>query len=118
MTTTNTFTTMIKGTPYNVDNSLKGYDLAAPKGSYVHYFATNEAEKTLVIQFNNGTVFKYKEVPKEVMDGIKNAASAGSYFHKAIKDKFESEHVGKDLFQPVIDDDEDDDLLGDLYDEI
>lgn len=118
MTTQNNFAATIHGTPYSVDSSLKGYDLAAPKGSYVHYFATNEAEKTLVIQFNNGNCFKYKEVPKEVMQGIKNAASAGSYFHKAIKDKFESEPAGSDLFQAAGDEDEDDDLLGELYYEI
>ena len=41
----------------------------------------------LEIEFNNGA-YQYSGVPKVVHSGLMSASSAGSYFHRNIKDKY------------------------------
>jgi len=41
--------------------------------------------KTLEIEFNNGSVYQYFDVPKSIYDGLMNAESHGKYFDANIK---------------------------------
>jgi hypothetical protein len=42
----------------------------------------------LEIEFRGGAVYQYFMVPKKVYDGLKGAASKGSFFARYIKDRF------------------------------
>lgn len=42
----------------------------------------------LTIMFKNGTEYKYSDVPKNVYDDFKTCDSAGQFFGKHIKGKF------------------------------
>ncbi len=42
----------------------------------------------LEIEFKSGAVYQYFLVPKKIYDGLRGAASKGSYFGRYIKDKF------------------------------
>ncbi len=42
----------------------------------------------LYLEFNNGGVYRYAEVPKKVFDDLLVAESAGKFFHAEIKPKF------------------------------
>ena len=52
-------------------------------------------EKTLVLKvtFNNGSVYNYYDVPKEVADEFANAPSKGMYLRAVIKDAYRYEKV-------------------------
>ncbi len=43
------------------------------------------ATKTLELEFQNGGVYQYYEVPRDVYDGLMKADSHGRYFISAIK---------------------------------
>jgi frataxin-like iron-binding protein CyaY len=43
---------------------------------------------TMTIQFKNGTIYVYKNVPQALYDEFIVAESAGKYFHKYIKPVF------------------------------
>jgi hypothetical protein len=45
----------------------------------------DEASATLEIEFNNGGVYEYYNVPSNIHEGLMNAASHGQYFDKYIK---------------------------------
>jgi len=53
----------------------------------------DESEKLLTLTFASGGAYSYKDVPKEVFDGLLAAESAGKYFHANIRNKFASEKV-------------------------
>jgi len=53
----------------------------------------DESEKLLTLTFASGGAYSYKDVPKEVFDGLLAAESAGKYFHSHIKGKYETERV-------------------------
>lgn len=48
--------------------------------------------ETLEIEFDNG-VYQYSRVPKEVHSGLMSTSSAGRYFHRNIKGKYDSVKV-------------------------
>lgn len=39
----------------------------------------------LEVEFNNGAVFQYFDVPERVYDGLMSASSIGSHFHRYVK---------------------------------
>jgi len=44
--------------------------------------------KTLEIEFHDGGIYQYFEVPETVFHGLMGVPSHGSYFHRYIKDKY------------------------------
>jgi len=42
---------------------------------------------TLEIEFHNGDVYQYFDVPQSTYDALMHASSHGSYFHRYIKDR-------------------------------
>ena len=48
----------------------------------------NEDEKLLFIQFNNGSVYSYVDVPADLVEKLHAAESVGSFFNANIKTKF------------------------------
>ena len=53
----------------------------------------DEPEQTLAVQFTNGTLFHYSNVPPETYKAMTEAKSVGSYFSFAIRGKFEGVKV-------------------------
>ncbi|MCA1762425.1 MAG: KTSC domain-containing protein [Flavobacteriales bacterium] len=45
----------------------------------------------LEVEFHNGTIYQYFDVPEKVYTGLINAPSHGAYFQYEVKDKFSSE---------------------------
>lgn len=41
--------------------------------------------KTLEVEFNNGGIYQYFNVPESVYNGLMNASSHGSYFDSNVK---------------------------------
>jgi hypothetical protein len=48
---------------------------------------------TLRISFKSGGVYDYANVPESRWEGLRNAVSKGSYFHRYIKDKYRTRKV-------------------------
>jgi hypothetical protein len=61
--------------------------------NYVVYPDEHSAAGCLSLQFKNGTIYKYKDVPAHVRDELVNAESFGKFFAENIKDKFVTEKV-------------------------
>ncbi len=47
----------------------------------------DEEQQTLEIEFTNGAVYRYFDVPPEVHRGLMAAESHGRYFHQHVRDK-------------------------------
>ncbi len=45
----------------------------------------DEPRHTLEIEFNNGDVYEYFDVPEHVFNGLMNADSHGRYFHRHVR---------------------------------
>ncbi len=45
--------------------------------------------RVLEIEFKNGQVYRYKEVPRNVYDELMKAESIGTYVNANIRDKFD-----------------------------
>lgn len=43
------------------------------------------SEKTLAVEFSDGSVYHYHNVEKDVHEGLISAKSVGSYFHTNVK---------------------------------
>jgi lysyl-tRNA synthetase, class II len=56
-------------------------------------FDYDAATKTLLLEFDNGTVYKYHDVPDSIYQGLKIAPSAGQYFNANIKEKYGHDQV-------------------------
>ena len=53
----------------------------------------NTEDKTLLIEFNNNSLYKYNEVPWEVFTKFRMAESQGKYFNSDISKKYKYEKV-------------------------
>lgn len=51
-------------------------------------------DRTLEIQFKNGAIYKYADVPPEVYHGLLQAGSPGKYFYANIKGKYQTTKLG------------------------
>jgi hypothetical protein len=52
------------------------------------------AERILEVKFTSGQLYTYVDVPPDVVQGLRDAESKGSYMHSAIIDVFPY-HVGR-----------------------
>jgi hypothetical protein len=53
--------------------------------SQISSIGYNRSMEILEVEFNNGAVFQYSEIPEKIYCGLINASSIGSYFHRIIK---------------------------------
>lgn len=53
----------------------------------------NTEDKTLLIEFNNNSLYQYNEVPWEVFTKFRMAESQGKYFNSNISKKYKYEKV-------------------------
>jgi hypothetical protein len=50
--------------------------------------------QTLEIEFHQGGVYQYDDVPENVYRGLLEAESAGTYFYREIRDNYPTTHLG------------------------
>lgn len=55
----------------------------------------DDLTNTLRIRFNAGGIYEYYGVPQVVVNELRQAASAGSYFHEFIREKFSFKRIAK-----------------------
>lgn len=48
---------------------------------------------TLEVEFHNGSVYRYRPVPKEMWQSLRKAPSVGQYFQAFVRDHFETLRV-------------------------
>lgn len=53
----------------------------------------NTENKTLLIEFNNNSVYQYNEVPWEIFTKYRMAESQGKYFNTNISKKYKYEKI-------------------------
>jgi hypothetical protein len=53
----------------------------------------NTEDKTLLIEFNNNSLYQYNELPWEVFTKFRMAESQGKYFNSDISKKYKYEKV-------------------------
>ncbi|CAN4268299.1 KTSC domain containing protein [Methylophilaceae bacterium] len=53
--------------------------------SNIARFAYDEANNVLKVEFKNGGIYDYFDVPQPVFDGMRNAPSKGQYLAQQIK---------------------------------
>ena len=53
----------------------------------------DEMEQTLEVEFSNGHIWQYMDVPEVAYSGMIESASIGKHFHQNIKNSFESVQV-------------------------
>lgn len=59
--------------------------LPTPESSNIARFSYDEANQVLKIEFKNGSIYDYFEVPENVYEGMRNAPSKGQYLAQQIK---------------------------------
>lgn len=67
---------------------IKRIPVASSNIASVGYDAEN---KRLEIEFHHGGIYRYMDVPEDVVEGLMSASSYGSYFHHNIKDNYKYE---------------------------
>ena len=63
--------------------------------SMISAFKYDEAEKTLDVMFTRTGLYRYFDVPPDVVEGLRKASSKGSYMRYAIIDFYNYENRGR-----------------------
>jgi hypothetical protein len=53
----------------------------------------NTEEKTLMVEFNNGAIYEYNEVPWEIFTKFRMAESQGKFFNTSISKTYKYQKV-------------------------
>jgi len=64
------------------------FPLLKSTSNVIKSFDYDGATQTLRVEFNNGSVYKYHDVPDSVYQELKIAASVGQYFNTHIREKY------------------------------
>lgn len=89
----------VKNKPVEVHDSLKKFAVHHTQSSFIGYFATNKADREMVVQFKTGECVLFSEVPEEVIDAATKAESIGKFFHAHIKGHYPVFPLEKNLIQ-------------------
>lgn len=64
-----------------------------PGSSNLSSAAYDDKARELTIAFLSGDSYLYRSVPYEVWHGLQHAQSAGSYFHRQIKNRYPADRL-------------------------
>ena len=64
-----------------------------PTSGNVERTTYKSSDDLLEVEFLNGGIYQYKDVPKDIWEGMKIADSVGSYLHQHIKGNYRYEKV-------------------------
>ena len=56
--------------------------------SVIRFFRYDTAKRQLLIVFQSGRRYVYRDVPKEIHDGMRASLSKGEYFNAHIRDRY------------------------------
>jgi hypothetical protein len=59
-----------------------------PQSSNVARFGYDEETRVLKVEFKNGAVYDYYDLPEQVFNGMKSAPSVGQYLAQQIKGSY------------------------------
>jgi hypothetical protein len=68
--------------------------LISVRSSNLAAIGYNAKAKTLHVEFLNGAVWQYFDVPAGIWNGLRSAKSHGQYFHQNIRTSFRSAQLG------------------------
>jgi lysyl-tRNA synthetase, class II len=64
------------------------FPLLKTSSNVIRSFDYEESTQTLRVEFYNGSVYKYRDVPKKVYQELESAPSVGQYFNAHIREKY------------------------------
>lgn len=59
------------------------------KSTAITSMGYDERNRILEIEYKNGSVYRYKEVPRHVWDELKRSDAIGAYVNANIRDKYD-----------------------------
>lgn len=59
-----------------------------PESSNISRFSYDEQSQVLKVEFKNGSVYDYFDVPEHVFDSMKSAQSKGQYLAQQVKGSY------------------------------
>ena len=59
-----------------------------PQSSNIVRFGYDKESRVLKVEFKNGSVYDYFDVPDQVFNGMKSASSVGQYLAQQVKGRF------------------------------
>ncbi len=59
--------------------------IETPESSNIARFAYDDTSHVLKVEFKNGGMYDYFDVPQHVFDGMRNAPSKGQYLAQQVK---------------------------------
>ena len=62
--------------------------IPTPQSSNVVGFGYDDERRVLKVEFKNGSVYDYFDVPDQVFNGMKSASSVGQYLAQQVKGTF------------------------------
>ena len=62
--------------------------IPTPQSSNVAGFGYDDERRVLKVEFKNGSVYDYFDVPDQVFNGMKSASSVGQYLAQQVKGTF------------------------------
>ncbi len=68
-------------------------EMHSVQSSNINAIGYDEGSETLQIEFINGGMYQYFDVPRQVFDGIMNADSKGKFLHSNIKGAYRYSRV-------------------------
>jgi hypothetical protein len=66
----------------------------AVASSMIREVGYDQTEKTLEIEFNNGHLYRYHDVPETTYRALIAAPSLGSFFNAEIRDQYATSKIG------------------------
>ena len=61
--------------------------------SMINCIGYNQEDALLEVEFSNGTVYQYKDVPLDIFSNLMSANSIGKYLNENIKDVYSFEKI-------------------------
>ncbi len=62
--------------------------IPTPESSNIAQFAYDNANQILKVEFKNGSVYDYFDVPEHIFEGMKGAASKGQFLAQQVKGSY------------------------------
>lgn len=59
-----------------------------PESSNIVRFGYDDGNRILKVEFRNGSVYDYFDIPDQVFNGMRNAPSKGQYLAQQVKGNF------------------------------
>ncbi len=78
------FVVLVHGTPVGPTDLTEDVQMAVASAN-LQSFRYDETTNTLTIKFRSGAVYRYADVPADVVDEMRWAESRGRYFHRFIR---------------------------------